>query len=216
MDLGRRLFLKRKITLLSAAGSPFLKFHELLAKAVVKGPFDLFTKDQILTLQDYFDTLLPKTSKGPSATESGALNFITKLILDELPAWRRVKYVRIQNTQTILKAYLQLCERLNRLSEKSMQKTFVACSSEERVQLVETLARDSQGQVGYRVKTLLGEQMSDSDLFTVSREHVFQAYFSDPRYGANQNFEAWDSIGYICHFNYLKSNPKCSESHHSQ
>lgn len=111
--------------------------------------------------------------------------------------------------------YAKLIGRLNQLAGKSFGMTFVALRDAERVQVVETLSSkgDSPATLDVSSQDLFGI-VADDDLFRLSRSHCLQGYLSEPEYGGNRDYTAWESIGHICHFNYPKKNPACESGGH--
>ena len=192
-----------------------LSLSSNLLAAVLKNENDFFSKIEIEDIKAYIDTLVPKTRNGPSATEAGVMSYLAKLIRDELPKWRRLKFVHIPKKIAIQTRYTQLVSRLNEISKAKMDSKFINLKAEQKIDLVQELSKSISKQVGYQIiGTSTDDAINDADLFKTTRTHVLQGYFSDPQYGGNKNFSAWESIKHICHFNYTKQNPSCEKHDH--
>lgn len=178
--------------------------------AVTKTEKDFLNTSESETIRAYLDTIIPKTLKGPSATEAGVMAFLVKLFNNELPKWHRLRFVSNNNQYQIHTIYKELGRRLNDQSIKQFSKQFAKISDSERLIVVTKLADATKLQVGYQVAgPNVSGPLSDADIFKLTRSHAFQGYLAEPKYGGNKDYLAWESLNHICHMTYEKENDAC-------
>lgn len=173
----------------------------------------LFSRAEWNSLGLLVDEILPKTSSSPSATDAGVLTFIDRMLMGKLPRWiiHRKTGKKLPPWKSIyLPYYKKSLMRLDAASKTTFSRDFVALDAAQRQMIVHDFAASIKTQVGYKI---VGnpkiEDATDSDLFAMIRTHAIQGFFSEPEYGGNGNYIAWESIGHTCQFNYPKMDAKC-------
>ncbi len=211
----RRIFIKKIAKSAIVLESITLSFHSKVWAFILKNENSFFSNVEYSTIKSYFDIIIPKTAKGPSATEAKVEEYLLKILRNELPKWKRLKFTpsNFKNkTQTLYKI---LVLRLNQISQSKYSKNFIEIEIEQKNGIVSELSKSATKQVGAQVVGVESTiQFSDVELFSLTRNHVLQGYFADPKYGANRNFIAWESIKHICHLNYTMPNPECETHNH--
>ena len=182
-----------------------------LFDSVKPGPWNglpVLSRSEWHTISCFADTVIPKTA-GPSATESGVLQYLAKLFSDQLPV-RRFGKAPVPLYARYSTYYRKLIARLDEISKREFGKAFYSLQAEERDRVLQELTTATHGQVGYRIVGIPPiTEASDSDLFSLVRGHIVQGYFAEPKYGGNRDYRAWESIRHICHFNYPKDKSSC-------
>jgi len=199
---GRRGFLKR---ILCSAGLLFI--HWPLLKVAMAQTNEKPESEIIdwLTISCYADVIIPRTESTPSAADVHIVNYLKSLVFDQLP--RDTLFSRPSKTPEV---YRQLQGRLNQLGQDEYSKPFASLSEEQRRLLVEKISRKTVPAIcPSQAETCTNTRYSDYELYRISRSHVIQGYFADPKYGGNFDYKSWESIQHTCHLNYPKPKPHC-------
>ncbi|MFP3947958.1 MAG: gluconate 2-dehydrogenase subunit 3 family protein [Longimicrobiales bacterium] len=141
-----------------------------------RAPMVNLTAQETALLTAMVDRLIPSDEHGPGAVESGALQYIDRLLGAPLSEERD--------------AYRTGLAGLDRYSRYSRGARFTEL--EPAVQDSVLLDLDTGSATGSGA----GFGGSSAVFFNMVKNHVWEAMFGDPHYGGNRDFAGWDLVGY--------------------
>lgn len=146
------------------------------APQAASAPLVNLTARETAILTAMVDRLIPSDEHGPGAVESGALQYIDRVLSASLSEDRE--------------AYRTGLAGLDRYSRYSRGATFTEL--EPSVQDSVLLDLDTGGATGSGA----GFGGSSGAFFNMVKNHVWEGMFGDPHYGGNRDFAGWDLVGY--------------------
>jgi gluconate 2-dehydrogenase gamma chain len=148
---------------------------------------------QLECLAALVDCLIPRDSLGPSATESGVVDFISRQLSGEYGAGRRTHLadrepplIGIEDIDAVSPRvlYQEGITALNALAQSTAGLEFKKLSDAGRHQLLLAIERHAVNHPW--IASFLDQVLINT----------MEGYFSDPRHGGNRNAAGWKMVGF--------------------
>jgi gluconate 2-dehydrogenase gamma chain len=160
--------ISRRAVIVSAAIVPVAALN--VAQSNAQTPSAL-SDAQLRLLAAFVDRLIPKDELGPSASESGVPEYISRSLADYLAGEKA--------------AFIEGLESTDAFARRSQDKAFIDLTPEKQDTVL--MALDNGSADGFP---------NARAFFNRARRLTLEGMFGDPYYGGNKNFAGWDLIKY--------------------
>lgn len=131
----------------------------------------VFSPAQLRILTAFVDRIIPKDELGPSASESGVTEYISRSMADYLAGEKA--------------AFMEGLDAMDAFARRSEVLAFADLSPEKQDAVLTAMEAGSAG--GFA---------NAQAFFNRARRLTLEGMFGDPHYGGNKNFAGWDLIRY--------------------